>query len=658
MDSKRTFDQINDGSESNPLSNILNYQLPNPSEIDSTFNNNGETVKRIKTNQNDVPIASNVPSNVASGPKPMNPSLQLLEEKFDYPPGYQQMHQHYAAHHPHQNQPTANVQKVPSNQSIYRAQNYGMNPLTMNALFGSQNSPLVSMPNHPYNFHNTPLPFSSGNNTMIPPQAISSYARGGAFQRDPAFDLATKIMGDLNALIQYLEGNEPILLKASNLTTAYFIINGFINTISAAQSQGFTHTAPLPVKTVYPNISPQQMASTSSPPGSAAIFAPQVPDFVRDQANMNAKLSTLTPPASAQVQAPSQPATSPAKPAGAAYPPLSMFKPFSPIKTKPAPPIDFSKLSLDDFEWLDILGTGTFGKVRLCKHKLTQKFFCMKILNKSRIVRLKQTEHIHNEKNVLKSISHPFIVRLYSTFKDKANLYLLMEFVPGGELFNYIRRATRLPNDAARIYAAEIILALEYLHSKDILYRDLKPENLLIDETGHIKLTDFGFAKFVPERTMSMCGTPEYIAPEIILSKGHAKPVDWWSLGILIFEMLAGYPPFNDEPNRTIFEKIVNDKPEIPSFFDDNARDLIEKLLCVDPTRRLGSLRGGVQDIKSHPWFSGIDFNALMSHTTPGPLNPGVVKDGDTHNFYKYSDVNLTEDLDPNVDYDKVFSDF
>jgi serine/threonine protein kinase len=284
----------------------------------------------------------------------------------------------------------------------------------------------------------------------------------------------------------------------------------------------------------------------------------------------------------------------------------------------------------------------------------------MKILNKARIHRLKQTEHIHNEKNVLKQINHPFIVRLFNSFKDKTSLYLLLEFIPGGELFNYIRRSGKLSTEISRIYSAEIILALEHLHSKKILYRDLKPENILIDETGHVKLTDFGFSKFVPtDRTMSMCGTPEYIAPEIILNNGHGKAVDWWSLGILIFEMLAGYPPFSDEPNKTIFEKIPTERVEFPANFDALAQDLIEKLLVVDPSRRLGCGRNGAQDIKNHLWFAGLDWVAVSNKLVTGPVNPGITKDGDTHNFYKYSDVNLNEDLaDDNPNLDEIFADF
>lgn len=162
------------------------------------------------------------------------------------------------------------------------------------------------------------------------------------------------------------------------------------------------------------------------------------------------------------------------------------------------------------------------------------------MLKKSEVVRLKQVEHVKSEKDILKRIQHPFIVNLFATFQDNRRLFMVMEFVHGGELFSYLRRETKLDNAGGRFYASEITVALQYLHSMDIVYRDLKPENLLIDGEGHVKITDFGFAKVVLDRTWTVCGTPEYLAPEVIQSKGHGKSVDWWALGILIFEMLAG----------------------------------------------------------------------------------------------------------------------
>jgi len=233
------------------------------------------------------------------------------------------------------------------------------------------------------------------------------------------------------------------------------------------------------------------------------------------------------------------------------------------------------------------VGTGTFGRVFLTKEKATQTpFYAMKVLKKVEVVRLKQVEHINSEKEILAQVKCPFIVNLYvssshlssacwlsltrptlsfrfCTFQDELNLYMLLEYVIGGEVFSHLRKAGRFSNDTTLFYAAEIVLAVEYLHkyankktvflfiiflilsrcfkySRDIIYRDLKPENLLLDRDGHIKITDFGFAKKVEDRTWTLCGTPEYLAPEIIQSKGHGKAVDWWALGILIFEMLAG----------------------------------------------------------------------------------------------------------------------
>lgn len=294
--------------------------------------------------------------------------------------------------------------------------------------------------------------------------------------------------------------------------------------------------------------------------------------------------------------------------------------------------------ALTDFEVTTTLGTGTFGRVRLVRHLESSKYHALKILKKSEIIRLKQVDHIKSEVRLLSMIMHPFIVNLLGHFQDEHKLYMVIEYVQGGELFSHLRREGRFSDDASKFYASEIVLAFAYLHSMHIVYRDLKPENLLITTDGHLKITDFGFAKLVEDRTWTLCGTPEYLAPEIIQSKGHGKSVDWWALGVLIFEMLAGYPPFYDENPFGIYQKILAGKIEFPRQFDSKAKDLIKKLLTHDRTKRLGCLRNGAEDIKRHKWFGKLDWQAVYNCQMPSPYIPEVSHAGDTHNFDAYPD--------------------
>lgn len=235
----------------------------------------------------------------------------------------------------------------------------------------------------------------------------------------------------------------------------------------------------------------------------------------------------------------------------------------------------------------------------------------MKVLRKTEIVRLRQVEHVNAERYILSRVHHPFVVDLFATFQDSLNVYMLMSYVPGGELFTHLRRAQRFTPDVTRFYLATIILALRYLHSFNIIYRDLKPENLLLDSRGYLRLTDFGFAKIVDDRTWTLCGTPEYLAPEIIQSDGHGKAADWWACGVLCYEMLVGYPPFFDESPYGIYEKILKGQIHWPRSMDRLSRDIIRAFLNPDRTQRLGNMIGGPQDILDHPWFRGVDWDAL-----------------------------------------------
>ncbi|XP_029785442.1 cAMP-dependent protein kinase catalytic subunit PRKX isoform X1 [Suricata suricatta] len=285
-----------------------------------------------------------------------------------------------------------------------------------------------------------------------------------------------------------------------------------------------------------------------------------------------------------------------------------------------------------------VLCTGTFGRVQLVKDKTAKHFFALKVMSIPDVIRLKQEQHVHNEKSVLKEVSHPFLVKLFWTCHDERFLYMLMEFVPGGELFTYLRNRGRFSGGTGLFYSAEIVCAIEYLHSKHIVYRDLKPENILLDRDGHIKLTDFGFAKKLVDKTWTLCGTPEYLAPEVIQSKGHGRAVDWWALGILIFEMHSGFPPFFDDNPFGIYQKILAGKIDFPRHLDFSVKDLIKKLLVVDRTRRLGNMKNGAEDVKRHRWFRTVDWEAVPQRKLKPPIVPKLCGEGDTSNFDAYPD--------------------
>jgi len=327
-----------------------------------------------------------------------------------------------------------------------------------------------------------------------------------------------------------------------------------------------------------------------------------------------------------------------------------------------AAPEKFANIGLTNFQLLDTLGTGSFGRVRLVKFDRNDQFYALKILKKSEVIYLKQVEHVKTEKKLLEQIQHPFIVNLMGAFTDSRNLYLMMEYIIGGEFFSHLRKAGRFPNDTSKFYAAQVTMVFEYLHGMNILYRDLKPENLLLDKQGHCKVTDFGFAKKVDYRTWTLCGTPEYLAPEIILSKGHGKAVDWWALGILTYEMLAGYPPFYDEDPLGIYQHILEGKIKFPWHFDRHSKDLIKRLLTADLTKRLGNLKAGADDIKKHKWFStGTDSNwwdEMLRKKINPPICPEVGEANDTSNFEKYPDSVEGQNQEIQARDQELFADF
>ncbi|CAE6380661.1 unnamed protein product [Rhizoctonia solani] len=296
--------------------------------------------------------------------------------------------------------------------------------------------------------------------------------------------------------------------------------------------------------------------------------------------------------------------------------------------------------SLKDFRILHTLGTGSFGRVHLACSRHNHRHYAVKVLNKAKVVQQKQVEHTNSERSVLATVRHPFIVNLWGTFQDVNNLFMVMDFVPGGELFTLLRKSRRFPSPVAKFYTAEVVLAIDYLHGHDIIYRDLKPENILLGADGHIKLTDFGFAKLVPDITWTLCGTPDYLAPEIVNQKSYNKSVDWYAVGILLYEMLAGAPPFfSEEPNpMRLYERIRAGRIEYPRHFEPGAVDLMRGLLVNDLSLRLGNMIGGSKDVFNHLWFSEVPWERLANKEVQPPYVPQLGGDGDASQFERYNE--------------------
>ncbi|KAL7585910.1 uncharacterized protein LOC111881315 [Lactuca sativa] len=339
------------------------------------------------------------------------------------------------------------------------------------------------------------------------------------------------------------------------------------------------------------------------------------------------------------------------------------------------------KMGADDFELLTMIGKGAFGEVRVCREKTTGSVFAMKKLKKSEMLRRGQVEHVRAERNLLAEVDSNCIVKLYCSFQDDEYLYLIMEYLPGGDMMTLLMRKDTLTEDEARFYVAESVLAIESIHKHNYVHRDIKPDNLLLDRYGHLRLSDFGLCKPLdcstledtdfsnvdngvgtstgddrsgaPRRTQqeqlqhwqknrrtlaySTVGTPDYIAPEVLLKKGYALECDWWSLGAIMFEMLVGYPPFYSDDPMSTCRKIVNWKMHLK--FPEEARlsleakDMISKLLC-NVNQRLGSK--GADEIKAHPWFRGIDWDRI--YQMEAAFIPEVNDELDTQNFEKFEE--------------------
>ena len=335
---------------------------------------------------------------------------------------------------------------------------------------------------------------------------------------------------------------------------------------------------------------------------------------------------------------------------------MAVFEEFAQTK-KPA-----NKPQLQDFETLKLIGKGTYGKVMLVRKIDNGKIFAMKILDKRNIVETNEVEHTMAEREVLSTIDNPFIVHLYYSFQSENKLYFVMDFVNGGELFFHLQNERRFAVARAKFYAAEILLALEHLHQHNIIYRDLKPENVLLTAKGHVCLTDFGLSKTgmadLKDKTSTFCGPAAYLAPEVLLGEKYTTAVDWWSFGILTFEMMVGVPPFFSEDEREMYQNIVNEPVKYPPNTPTTIQSFIDGLLNKNPQNRLTD----PQKMKAHPFFQGIDFEQLNRLEVDPPFKPNVKSDDVVSNidtsFLDQTDMAVKEERLSSVSQNYSFKDF
>ncbi|KAJ6643384.1 Ribosomal protein S6 kinase alpha-5 [Pseudolycoriella hygida] len=307
---------------------------------------------------------------------------------------------------------------------------------------------------------------------------------------------------------------------------------------------------------------------------------------------------------------------------------------------------DEDKLDLTDFDVLKVLGTGAYGKVYLVRKRNgpdNGKLYAMKVLRKAALVQKKKSaEHTKTEREILEKIrNRPFLVTMHYAFQTDSNLHIILDYVSGGELFTHLYQRENFKENEVRIFIAELILALEQLHKLNIIYRDVKLENILIDSDGHVVLTDFGLSKELSgiARTHSFCGTIEYMAPEVVRNGdvGHDFAVDWWSVGVLTYELLTGSSPFTFEGNQNsqqeITNRILHSQPPVPKGVGRDIQDFIAKLLVKDPKKRLGGNSPNADQIKSHRFFQNLDWKKLAKKGIPAPLKPKLKDAYDTSNF-------------------------
>jgi len=314
-----------------------------------------------------------------------------------------------------------------------------------------------------------------------------------------------------------------------------------------------------------------------------------------------------------------------------------------------APPIR-PDLVLGSIKLCALLGRGNFGRVHLARNESNHKeLYALKVLGRAFIVQNGWESLVENERNAMLELAgltkSPFLLTMYNSFSDKKNIYLLLELCEGGDLYNLLRitKGNRFNEEVSKFYMACVVMGLEAMHSRELVYRDLKPENLMLSRNGYVKVADFGLAKKTL-RTFTVCGTPDYMAPEVILSRGHGMPVDWWAIGVLLFEMVSAITPFFGNEAMDIYENVLAhetvDDLEFPDdvVFSTEAKDLIKNLVHPKKNKRLGIRYPGVKGVKQHPFFNKFDWDSLAKMKMPPPLMPQIV------DMTKYTQGNISYD--------------
>jgi protein kinase A len=322
------------------------------------------------------------------------------------------------------------------------------------------------------------------------------------------------------------------------------------------------------------------------------------------------------------------------------------------IKTKDTKEEKIAKIKLEDYEIMQKLSKVNYGIVKLCQSIETDHYYTMKILKKVDLLDSKIAERLFNEYKILSKIYHPFIMQLKGIYtKDPKGLYYLFEFNQGGELAHLLERTFKFPEDQVRFYAASLVTVIDYLHRKNIVNRGIAPENIFLTSSGYIKLTNFHFAKILKsDYTYTLCGTPEYSSPEMLNRKGHGMTHDFWCLGIIIYHMLIGHTPFEDNDPFKTQTKIIKGNIEYPKLLSKNAKSLIKHLLKVDQKKRLGYGKNGIYEIINNPFFKGFDWKNLLLQNLDPPFVPSIKGNNDASNFKKYEENYFEE---PEIEVDK-----